>query len=116
MSTPSGDKVHYFQINYNNQMDYYTLIVEGDKDEIEQFLQRYSNDVRYNTSKDKSKNDNGSNEISPGIIIRNCMWNYDATRKRSHNRLPPDNRQAIWEGGDANEGESDDQRPTRFLN
>ena len=112
MSILSGvevPQVHYFQIDYGNihgdnpigrSLEYYTMIIEGDRAKIEDYLKQYSADVRYNTSKDKSRNDNGNRVLAEGIVVRNCMWNYDMCRQGTCNQLPVDSRHTVL-GGDA---------------
>ena len=44
-----GDRmtIHYFLINYRNSGRYGRIAVEGEKEEIELYLCKCSNDVRY---------------------------------------------------------------------
>jgi hypothetical protein len=67
----------------------YTMLIESEltRDEVETYLQQYSNDVRFLKIKEKlSKNDKGNRKIEVGII-RNYIYNQDKINTFSRMRL-----------------------------
>ncbi len=61
--------IHYFLINYRNSGRYGRIAIEGKKEEIEVYLCKCSNDVRYIKSGETIKrHEKGKRKLECGII------------------------------------------------
>ncbi|GEM_PF-1832990 len=84
-----GDRItiHYFLINYRNSGRYGRIAVEGEKEEIEVYLCKCSNDVRYIKSGEAIKrHEKGKRKLDCGVI-RGFFFVVDMISSLSTKRL-----------------------------
>jgi len=79
--------IHYFVFNYRNSGRYGRIAIEGIKEEIELYLCKCSNDVRYIKSVEKIKRyEKGKRKIACGVI-RGFFFVLDMINTLSSKRL-----------------------------
>lgn len=97
--------VHLFSVRYRDSVDYFNMAIEGDLEAIENELQKYSDDVKYITSRDRNKFDKGKRALAHAGTIVAAEWKYAMRPVWSQpglhkNMLPADSRHTLLEVND----------------
>lgn len=78
--------IHYFQ-TMDNHLDYYSWAIEGDRLEVEQYLQGLFVDVRYINSKEEDIYAKGKKTLPNGLIVRSCRFSHTFKSQRTNNNI-----------------------------
>ena len=91
--------VYYFLIDYANEGEYYRVAIEGELEEIQENLYKYSNDVRLITSTPERRKSAKGVRTFPWGIMAACDFVKDKvnTFGRKKSKTPPDPRHHLRE-------------------
>lgn len=93
--------VHYFLVDYNNDGYMYRFAIEGELEEVKNFLYSRSNHVVYIKSElEPHRKERGGRKIG-NFIIRSCRFMFDKISTFNHARIKSmDERHTILEEGE----------------